>query len=57
MKMYLALAGVVIAAVSLQGEQGFRGPPGPPGPPAPAVEGHTTVHVAGPPVLTQFFKK
>lgn len=47
----------MIVIVSLQGDRGFRGPPGPPGPPSLGVEGgHTTVHVPGPPVLTQFFK-
>lgn len=45
----------VIVAVSVQGERGFRGPPGPPGPPSLGVEGHTTLHVPGPPVPTQSF--
>lgn len=46
---------LLLVVVSLQGDRGFRGPPGPPGPPAQGVDGHTTVHVPGPPVFTQSY--
>lgn len=54
---FVYLDDLLLVVVSLQGDRGFRGPPGPPGPPAQGVDGHTTVHVPGPPVFTQPFNK